>query len=109
MITVTPLAAEKIKTIHAAQSAPAEAGLRVRVLGNGCSGMQYELIFDTPASGDQVFEAEGIRLLVDPKSILRLVGTEIDFVDGVTGTGFALKNPNDKGRCSCGSGGSCSV
>ncbi len=102
MITVTPTAAEKIKSIQTAQAAPAEAGLRVRVVGGGCSGFQYQLTFDAPQAGDQVFDAEGVKVVVDPKSFLYLTGTEIDYVDGLTGAGFTLKNPNAKGGCGCG-------
>ncbi len=102
MITVTPLAAEKIKSIHSAQTAPADAGLRVRVVGGGCSGFQYQLTFDAPQAGDQIFDADGVRVVVDPKSFLYLTGTEIDYVDGLTGAGFTVKNPNAKGGCGCG-------
>lgn len=103
MITVTPLAAEKIRTIKEAQNAPEDAGLRVRVVGGGCSGFQYQLAFDAPRPGDEVFEVDGVRLVVDPKSSLYLAGTEIDYVDGLMGAGFTLKNPNAKGSCGCGS------
>lgn len=102
MITVTPTAAEKIKSIHAAQAAPGGAGLRVRVVGGGCSGFQYQLTFDAPKVGDQVFESDGVRVVVDSKSFLYLTGTEIDYVDGLTGAGFTLRNPNAKGGCGCG-------
>jgi iron-sulfur cluster assembly accessory protein len=103
MITVTPLAAEKIKHIKVAQAAPTEAGLRVRVVGGGCSGFQYQLAFDEAMPGDQVFEADGVKVVVDPKSYLYLQGTEIDYVDGLTGAGFTVNNPNAKGSCGCGS------
>ncbi|HTU01185.1 MAG TPA: iron-sulfur cluster assembly accessory protein [Candidatus Sulfotelmatobacter sp.] len=103
MITVTPLAAEKIKSIQETQSVPAENGLRIRVVGGGCSGFQYHLAFDAPKSGDQVFEADGVKVMVDPKSFLYLNGTEVDYVDGLMGAGFALKNPNARGTCGCGS------
>jgi len=103
MITVTTQASEKIKAIKAAQNAPEEAGLRVRVVGGGCSGFQYQLVFDAPAAGDQVFESDGVKVVVDPKSFLYLTGTEIDYVDGLSGAGFTLKNPNAKGGCGCGS------
>jgi iron-sulfur cluster assembly accessory protein len=103
MITVTSLAAEKIKGIKAAQTAPADAGLRIRVVGGGCSGFQYQLAFDAPQPGDQVIEQDGVTVLVDPKSFLYLSGTEIDYMDGLTGAGFTLKNPNAKGSCGCGS------
>jgi len=103
MITVTSQASEKIKAIKAAQNAPEDTGLRVRVVGGGCSGFQYQLVFDAPKAGDQVFEADGVKVVVDPKSFLYLTGTEIDYVDGLTGAGFTLKNPNAKGSCGCGS------
>lgn len=103
MITVTPLAAEKIKGIKTAQAAPEDAGLRVRVVGGGCSGFQYQLVFDAPKAGDQVYEQDGVKVVVDPKSFLYLNGTEIDYVDGLMGAGFALKNPNARGTCGCGS------
>jgi len=103
MITVTSLAAEKIKGIKAAQTAPADAGLRIRVVGGGCSGFQYQLAFDAPQPGDQVIEQDGVTVLVDPKSFLYLSETEIDYMDGLTGAGFTLKNPNAKGTCGCGS------
>jgi len=103
VITVSALAAEKIKGIKTAQQAPEEVGLRIQVVGGGCSGFQYQMIFDAPKPGDQVFEQDGVRVVVDPKSFLYLVGTEIDYVDGLTGAGFTLKNPNAKGSCGCGS------
>ncbi len=103
MITVTQLVAQKIKDIKTAQAAPEDAGLRLRVVGGGCSGFQYQLIFDAPKTGDQVFETDGIRVVVDPKSFLYLNGTEVDYVDGLMGAGFTLKNPNARGTCGCGS------
>jgi iron-sulfur cluster insertion protein len=103
MITVTSLAAEKIKSIKTSQAAAEDVGLRVRVVGGGCSGFQYQLVFDAPKTGDQVYEQDGVKVVVDPKSFLYLNGTEIDYVDGLMGAGFALKNPNAKGTCGCGS------
>jgi iron-sulfur cluster assembly accessory protein len=103
MITVTPVAAEKIKGIKTAQQASEDTGLRIRVVGGGCSGFQYRLGFDAAQPGDQVFEQDGVKVVVDPKSFLYLSGTEIDYVDSLTGAGFTLKNPNAKGSCGCGS------
>lgn len=103
MITVTTQAATKIKDIKTAQAASEDTGLRVRVVGGGCSGFQYQMVFDTPKAGDQVFESDGVKVVVDPKSFLYLVGTEIDYVDGLNGAGFTMKNPNAKGGCGCGS------
>ncbi len=103
MISVTEVAAAKIKDIQQSQAVPTENGLRVRVVGGGCSGFQYQLAFDAPKAGDQVFETDGVRIMVDPKSFLYLNGTEIDYVDGLMGAGFSLKNPNARGTCGCGS------
>ena len=103
MITVTQQAAEKIKGIKTAQQAPEDTGLRIRVVGGGCSGFQYQLAFDAAQPGDQVFEQDGVKVVVDPKSFLYLSGTEVDYVDSLTGAGFTLKNPNAKGSCGCGS------
>jgi iron-sulfur cluster assembly accessory protein len=103
MITVTTQAATKIKDIKTAQAASEETGLRVRVVGGGCSGFQYQLVFDTPQAGDQIFESDGVKVVVDPKSFLYLVGTEIDYVDVLNGAGFTMMNPNAKGGCGCGS------
>ncbi|MCZ6550938.1 MAG: HesB/IscA family protein [Candidatus Methylomirabilales bacterium] len=101
MVKVTEAAAAKLKDLMAKDGVEGQ-GLRVRVRGGGCSGYEYQLAFDTPKEGDQVFEEGGVKVVVDPKSLLFLAGTEIDFQDGLTGTGFAIKNPNSKGSCGCG-------
>lgn len=82
------------------------AGLRVFVQGGGCSGFQYGLMIDEgqgDAAADQVFEVNGVRLLVDPISLRYLKGAEVDFVDNSMGGGFTIKNPNAKSTCGCGS------
>ena len=101
VVKVTEAAAAKLKDLMAKDGVEGQ-GLRVRVKGGGCSGYEYQLAFDTPQEGDQVFEEGGVKVVVDPKSLLFLTGTEIDFQDGLTGTGFAIKNPNAKGSCGCG-------
>ncbi len=101
MITITTAAVAKLKDLMAKEGVEGQ-GLRVRVRGGGCSGYEYQMAFDTPKEGDQVFEEGGVKVVVDPKSLLFLTGTEIDFQDGLTGTGFAIKNPNSKGSCGCG-------
>ena len=102
MITLTPSAAEKIlETIS--KKGQEGAGLRVRVVGGGCSGLQYNLDLETSErKGDKVFESNGVKVFVDLKSLLYLKGTEIDFVDALQGGGFKFKNPNAHGACSCG-------
>jgi iron-sulfur cluster assembly protein len=104
MITLTDKGAEKVKEFLAAQAAVADtAGLRVGVRGGGCSGFQYALAFDEQRDGDEVFEYEGIRLLVDRPSLPYVKGSVIDFVDGLQGAGFKVDNPNVVAACGCGS------
>jgi len=101
MVTVTESAAAKLKDLMAKEGVQ-EHALRVRVMGGGCSGYQYELAFDTPQAGDKVIEQSGVKVVIDPKSLLFLAGSEIDFTDGLHGAGFTIKNPNAKGSCGCG-------
>src|ERR1700730_11793012 len=103
MITLTDKGAEKVKEFLAAQAAVADtAGLRVGVRGGGCSGFQYALGFDEQRDGDEVFEYEGIRLLVDRPSLPYVKGSVIDFVEGLQGAGFKVENPNVIAACGCG-------
>jgi iron-sulfur cluster assembly protein len=77
--------------------------VRVGVKGGGCSGLMYELDFDTNVlEGDQVFEDNGIKVVVDKKSFLYLVGTELDYTGGLNGNGFVFVNPNANRTCGCG-------
>lgn len=76
--------------------------LRVFVESGGCSGFEYGMSFDLPKPDDNVFESEGVQLLVDPTSLAYLDGTSIDFDDGLHGKGFELKNPNAQNTCGCG-------
>lgn len=103
MITITEKAAEKVQEIATAESLAGQ-GLRLRVIGGGCSGFSYDLYFDeTPTELDETFEDKGIKLFVDPLSFQYLDGTEIDYVEGLHGSGFKFGNPNVKGTCGCGS------
>jgi len=102
MMTMTEAAAGKVKGLMEQQGIK-EDGLRIRVVGGGCSGFSYALEFDSPKEKDKVFEVAGVKLMTDPKSYIYLNGAEVDFVDGLNGSGFALKNPNAKGTCGCGS------
>lgn len=102
MITLTQSAAEKIKETIGKKGIP-DVGLRVRVVGGGCSGLQYNLDLETQErKGDKTFETNGVKVFVDLKSLLYLKGTEIDFVDALQHGGFKFKNPNAHGACSCG-------
>jgi iron-sulfur cluster assembly protein len=98
-ITLTDNAVMKILSL--VSDAP-QKGLRVKVVGGGCSGLQYKMDLDDPKEGDKVFERDGARMLVDRKSFLYLNGTELDFADSLMATGFTLHNPNVKKTCGCG-------
>ncbi|MCM2323086.1 MAG: iron-sulfur cluster assembly accessory protein [Oligoflexia bacterium] len=104
-IVVTEKAFKEIKRIRENDPSAAEANLRVMVVGGGCSGMSYKLGFDSQpvAANDKVIEKDGLKIIVDAKSLLFLSGTELDFTDGLNGTGFVFKNPNAKRTCGCGS------
>ena len=102
MITLTPVAAEKVKGLLAGRGNP-QAGLRVGVRGGGCSGNSYFMEFcDAEAPEDQVVESNGVRLVVDSRSAMLLGGTEVDYVEGLMGTGFKFNNPNVRHNCACG-------
>jgi iron-sulfur cluster assembly accessory protein len=102
MVTITELAANKVQEFLQQNGRP-EAGLRVRVVGGGCSGFQYQLaLADESSADDQVFEQNGVRLFVDPRSHLYLDGTQIDYVEDIMGSGFKFVNPNATGSCGCG-------
>jgi iron-sulfur cluster assembly protein len=105
MIQVTEKAIGEIKRIQTTDPTANGANLRIMVVGGGCSGMSYKLGFDNqqPAANDKVFEFGGVKLVCDAKSFLFLSGTELDFTDGLNGTGFVFKNPNAKRTCGCGS------
>ena len=102
-ITVTEKARQEIIRIKESNNIPANFGLRVGVKGGGCSGMTYTLNFDEKdKDGDTIIESENIKLLVDGKSLFYLMGTELDFSDGLNGKGFVFNNPNAAKTCGCG-------
>lgn len=101
-VTLTPAAAEKLQALLRERNLTAY-GLRVFVAGGGCSGMQYGMAFDAqPRETDYVFETEGIRLFVDPVSMMYIAGAQIDYVDSLMGGGFRIENPNAVATCGCG-------
>ncbi|MEX2528034.1 MAG: iron-sulfur cluster assembly accessory protein [Gemmatimonadota bacterium] len=103
-IQLTDQAIEKVKTFIEEHGAGNGSGLRVAVLPGGCSGFQYGLnIEDAPETDDEILDAEGIRVFVDPFSAQYLEGTEIDYVTSMMGSGFTFKNPSAAGGCGCGS------
>jgi len=103
MVTLSEAAAKKIMNLRLEEGKP-EWGLRVWVVGGGCSGMSYELGWEEQAAeGDDVIESHGVKVYVDTESARYLAGSEIDFVENnMMGAGFAIKNPNVKSSCGCG-------
>ena len=101
LLSVTPAAAEKIQQLMAEETDVSV--LRVAIQGGGCSGFQYGLGFDRAAvEGDHEFEAHGVQVVVDPFSAPYLQGAEIDFVDTIEQSGFAINNPQAVSSCGCG-------
>src|SRR5688572_24868766 len=103
MLRITSGAANKVNEIREAEGIPPTDALRLRVVGGGCAGFSYDLYFDSPAEIDRQFEVEGVKCIVDEMSLMYLVGTEIDYVEGLQGAGFKFQNPNVKSTCGCGS------
>lgn len=100
---LTASAAARILSLLAAQGkSPAEHALRVGVQSGGCSGLSYVFNLDLPKAGDLAFVRDGARMVCDPKSILYLDGSELDYVDSLQAAGFVWKNPHVKGSCGCG-------
>lgn len=103
MISVTDKAKERITALRQEEGRPMEHNIRVSVKGGGCSGLMYDLGFDDKVNpNDQVFEDKGVKILVDKKSLLYLLGTTLDFSDGLNGKGFQFVNPNASRTCGCG-------
>jgi len=102
-IELTPRALAKVKEILAQQN-PQPLGLRVAVVGGGCSGFSYQMNFENESNGiDKIFEFDGLKVLIDQASLMYLNGTRIDYVETLQGAGFKFENPNVKTTCGCGS------
>lgn len=103
VIDVTPPAAERIRDLLDKEGKLETHGLRLKVIGGGCSGLRYELAFDDRVrEGDTTVAAGPVRVVVDEKSALYLVGTTLDYVDTLQESGFKMVNPNAKTTCGCG-------
>lgn len=104
-ITISDRAIQRIDEIRTEQNVSKDTFLKVGVVSGGCSGLTYELDFDSeaePQDSDKVFELNGMKVLVDMRSFLYLAGTELDYTDGLEGEGFHFHNPNASRTCSCG-------
>lgn len=103
-IRITQKALNEVKKIKTQNSIPDDYGLRVGVKGGGCSGMSYTLGFDASEKEmDRVYETQGVRVFIDPKSLFYLMGVTLDYSDGLNGRGFTFNNPNATKTCGCGS------
>jgi iron-sulfur cluster assembly accessory protein len=102
-VTLTPKAIEKVREIMASQN-PVPAGLRLGVQGGGCSGFQYSMSFENqPGMLDKVVNFEGLKVFVDPTSLMYLDGCTVDYLETLDTSGFKFENPNAKSTCGCGS------
>lgn len=103
MIKVADSARTQVAELIRTEGHPKDAFVRVGVKGGGCSGLMYELVFDTQRKdGDQAFEDNGVTVVVDKKSFLYLVGTTLEYSGGLNGKGFVFNNPNANRTCGCG-------
>jgi iron-sulfur cluster insertion protein len=102
-VKLTPRAIEAVRKMHQSEGLGAERGLRIAVVGGGCSGFQYSLNFDSQKEGDLVTELEGINVLVDEVSLPYIAGTTLDYVEGLHNAGFRFDNPRATRTCGCGS------
>jgi iron-sulfur cluster assembly protein len=103
MIKVTTTAKKKITELREKEGHTGAPNVRVMVKGGGCSGLMYDLAFDeNTVENDHIFEDNGVKILVDKKSLLYLLGTTLDFSDGLNGKGFQFINPNASRTCGCG-------
>jgi iron-sulfur cluster assembly protein len=102
VMSVTPAAAERVKALIDKRG-KATTGIRIGVRSKGCSGMSYTLEYaEQQEPMDEVVETEGVKLLIDPKASLFLIGTVMDYEEDKLKAGFVFRNPNEKGRCGCG-------
>lgn len=103
MITVSESAKEEVIRLMSEDKVPANSFIRVGVKGGGCSGLSYEMDFDVETKEeDKVFEDKGVKIVVDKKSFLYLIGTELEYSGGLNGSGFVFHNPNASRTCGCG-------
>ena len=103
IVALSAKAAEKVREIRAEENIEDSYALRLKVQGGGCSGFSYDLYFDQQQEIDHAFESNGVKLICDQMSLMYLMGTEVDYVEGLHGAGFKFNNPNVKSTCGCGS------
>ena len=102
LVTITERAQREIRRIFAEQAPSSGSGLRLGVIGGGCSGLSYQMDFSERQGTDNVLRYDGFTVLLDPKSAIYLKGITLDFQDGLQGKGFVFANPNARNTCGCG-------
>jgi iron-sulfur cluster assembly protein len=102
LVQISDKALQQIKAIFAQEKPGENTGLRLAVIGGGCSGLSYKIEFGEIKDKDNILEMEGVKVLIDPKSSIYLKGITLDFKDGLNGKGFVFDNPNAKNTCGCG-------
>jgi len=103
MVNLTTAAAEKVKVIlQQEDESLKDGGLRIYVQGGGCSGFSYGMVLDEVTEDDEVFEEQGVKVIIDPMSLKHLEGAQVDYKEDLMGGGFAIKNPNATTTCGCG-------
>jgi iron-sulfur cluster assembly accessory protein len=102
-LNLTPRAVEAVRKMHQKEGLSTEHGLRIAVVGGGCSGFQYSMNFDTRKDGDLVTELDGVNVFVDEISLPYVGGTTLDYVEGLHNAGFRFDNPRATRTCGCGS------
>ena len=102
LVNITPKSIEQIKLISTTENMNGNQGLRLAVTGGGCSGLSYKIEFSEMREKDNILNFEGVKVLIDPKSLIYLKGIVLDFKDGLNGKGFVFDNPNAKNTCGCG-------
>ena len=103
LVRLSGIAAEKVNEIRQSEEIEDELYLRLCVVGGGCSGFSYDLYFDERTERDRNYVIRGVNVVVDEMSLMYLVGTEVDYVEGLAQSGFKFHNPNVKATCGCGS------
>lgn len=102
IVAVTERAVQEIRSIFEREQPAGGVGLRLGVVGGGCSGLSYEMEFSETRTNDRILDFEGFELLLDPKSAIYLKDVTLDFEDGLKGKGFIFRNPNASNTCGCG-------
>jgi len=102
ILTITEAAAKRIKILLEGRGKPSQ-GIRIGIRSKGCTGLSYTLEFaDEIGPHDDIIEAYGVKILIDPKAVMFILGSQMDYVEDKLTSGFVFENPNEKGRCGCG-------